>query len=339
MKEKKRKKVGITMGDPLGIGPEILVKALSHPKIYKICKPLILGDMNLIKTTIKLLGFKNKINLIKDPKHGKYEFGTFDLINISNIKADIFSLKKPSFQIGNAIQNYIIKGINLALNNQICALVTCPINKMALKIAKSKFHGHTEMLASLTNTDNFAMMLTGSKLKVVPVTIHLALELVKKNLNIDKIFQTIKLSNHSLSKNFDIKNPKIAVAGLNPHAGEQSMFGNEEKKIIMPAVKLAKREGIIVKGPISPDIVFHQTLNKQYDAVVCMYHDQGLIPFKLIHFKDGVNTTLGLPIIRTSVDHGTAYDIAWQKIANPLSLIKAIEVAVFQINNTMKSSK
>ncbi|WP_367172894.1 4-hydroxythreonine-4-phosphate dehydrogenase PdxA [Desulfobacula sp.] len=231
------------------------------------------------------------------------------------------------------MQDYIIKGIDLALNNSISGLVTCPITKTALKLAGSQFHGHTELLAHKTNTKDYAMMLTGKKLKVILVTIHIPLSQVSDHLTIKGIIKKIRLTHTSLKERFNIKSPKIAVAGLNPHAGEDSMFGREEEDIISPAVRLAKDQGLKVFGPLPPDTVFYQAVNKGYDAVVCMYHDQGLIPFKLIHFKDGVNTTLGLPIIRTSVDHGTAYDIAWQGVADASSLTEAIKMAAFQANN------
>lgn len=325
--------IGITMGDPVGIGPEILVKALSDSRLYALCKPLIMGDSHIIKQALKLLNFGHIINIIDDPKQGRYVFNTLDIIDISNIDMKVSDLLQPTIETGTAMQDYIIKGIDLALNHSISGLVTCPITKTALKLAGSQFHGHTELLAHKTNTKNYAMMLTGKKLKVILVTIHIPLSQVPARLTIKGILKKIRLTHTSLKERFNIKNPKIAVAGLNPHAGEASMFGGEEENIISPAVRLAKKEGLNVSGPLPPDTVFYQAVNKGFDAVVCMYHDQGLIPFKLIHFKDGVNTTLGLPIIRTSVDHGTAYDIAWQGIADASSLTEAIKMAAFQAHN------
>jgi len=326
--------IGITMGDPVGIGPEILVKALNDPKLYTICKPLIIGDSTIIQQALKLLNFNHKnINIIDDPKQGIYKFDSLDIMDISNININCSKLLKPNIKTGTAMQEYIIKGVDLALKNHISALVTCPITKTALKLAGSKFHGHTELLAQRSDTQNYAMMMAGEKLKVVLVTIHIPLSHVAASLTINDIVKKINLTHISLKERFNIKNPRIAVAGLNPHAGEATMFGNEEKNIIAPAVRLAKKEGLTIDGPLPPDTVFYQAVNGKYDAVICMYHDQGLIAFKLIHFKDGVNTTIGLPIIRTSVDHGTAYDIAWKGIADPLSLVQAIKMAVFQANN------
>ncbi|MCK4767839.1 MAG: 4-hydroxythreonine-4-phosphate dehydrogenase PdxA [Desulfobacula sp.] len=325
--------IGITMGDPVGIGPEILVKALNDPKLYALCKPVVIGDSHIIKQALKLLNVTRHINIIDDPRQGNYLFNTVDLMDISDIDMDCSDLSGPTVETGTAMQDYIIKGINLALNNHISGLVTCPITKTALKLAGSQFHGHTELLAHRTNTKDYAMMLAGKKLKVVLVTIHIPLSQVSARLTMEGIIKKIKLAHTSLKERFGITTPKIAVAGLNPHAGESSMFGREEEDIIAPAVRLAKEEGLIVSGPLPPDTVFYQAVNGRYDAVICMYHDQGLIPFKLIHFKDGVNTTIGLPIIRTSVDHGTAYDIAWKGIADPSSLTQAIKMAAFQANN------
>ncbi len=325
--------IGITMGDPIGIGPEILVKALNNPKLYALCKPLIIGDSHIIKQALKLLNLHCQINIIDDPKQGKYLFNTLDIMDVSHIDMNITPSLKPSIETGTAMQDYIIKGIDLALSNQIAGLVTCPITKTALKLAGSQFHGHTELLAHRTNTKNYAMMLAGKNLKVVLVTIHIPLAQVPADLTTEGIIEKIILTHASLKERFNIQSPIIAVAGLNPHAGEASMFGRQEEDIIAPAVRLAKNQGLNVTGPLPPDTIFYQAAKGLYDAVICMYHDQGLIPFKLIHFKDGVNTTLGLPIIRTSVDHGTAYDIAWQGICDPSSLIEAIKMASFQAIN------
>ena len=329
--------IGITMGDPVGIGPEILVKALSDSRLYALCKPVIIGDSHIIKQALKLLNLNHAINIIDDPEQGLYLFNTLDIMDTSNIDINVLDLSGPTIETGTAMQDYIIRGIDLALNNRISGIATCPITKTALKLAGSQFHGHTELLAHKTKTKDYAMMLAGKNLKVVLVTIHIPLSQVSASLTMEGIVKKIKLTHTSLKERFNIKNPKIAVAGLNPHAGEASMFGREEEDIIAPAVRLAKKQGFNAFGPLPPDTVFYQAVNKKYDAVVCMYHDQGLIAFKLIHFKDGVNTTLGLPIIRTSVDHGTAYDIAWQGIADPSSLTEAIRMAAFQANSKKNS--
>ncbi|MCK5542048.1 MAG: 4-hydroxythreonine-4-phosphate dehydrogenase PdxA [Desulfobacterales bacterium] len=341
MKSKKKIPViGITMGDPAGIGPEITSLVISNPKIYKLCCPIVLGDINVLKKASKLLKINlkpKKINLVKD---ACFKFGQPDIISLSNINADLLIPGISTLENGKAMLSYINKGIELAMSKTIDGVVTSPITKTALKLAGSNFHGHTELFAKATKTTDYNMMFLGKKLKIVLVTIHIPLSEVPKNITTDKIFQTIKITNAFLKSKFDIKKPVLAVAGLNPHAGENSMFGNEEYQIIAPAIKLARKAGYNVSDPIPPDTLFYNALNnKKYDCIVCMYHDQGLIPFKMLHFDDGINTTIGLPIIRTSCDHGTAYDIAWQCIANPKSLTEAVKSAAFQAKTIKTSEK
>lgn len=325
--------IGITMGDPLGIGPEIIVRALAAPQIYDQCKPLIIGDPHIMGQALKMLDSASKLHIVEHPDQGLYQHPTLDILALSNLTPEMHTLKAPTSETGRAMENYIIKGIDMALNGQISALVTAPITKTAMKLAGSNFHGHTELLAHQTRTDDYAMMLAGERLKVVLVTIHIPLAMVSNALTSNSISQTIQLTHSALQSRFNINNPRIGVAGFNPHSGESDMFGTEETHIILPAVSDAISKGIHAVGPLPPDTIFFQAVNGKFDAVICMYHDQGLIPFKLIHFKDGVNTTLGLPIIRTSVDHGTAYDIAWKGIADETSMAEAIKMAAFQANN------
>ena len=319
--------IGITMGDPVGIGPEIILKALSSTLIYKTCKPLVIGDLGVIKLAKKSISSTLKIKDVKIPVSGVYKYGRIDVLCLSKLNKDKISWGKSTVQTGTAMIKYITTAIDMAIGGSIGAIVTCPINKAAMQKAGSKFSGHTELLAEQTKTDSFAMMLAGRKLRVVLVTIHIPLKNVSAELSKERIVKTIQLTWHALCYRFGFEKPRIAVAGLNPHAGEERMFGNEEEKIILPAINSAKNKGFDVSGPFPPDTVFYHAANGRYDAVVCMYHDQGLIPFKLLHFTDGVNTTLGLPIIRTSVDHGTAYDIAGTGKANPDSLLAAINMA------------
>lgn len=326
--------IGISMGDPAGIGPEIILKTLNDPEIYAICRPLIIGDSHILKKAMDLLHLQHQLHIMDDPEQGYFKFKTVDLIDIPLVNILDFKPSVPCIETGVAMQAYVIRGIDLALSRKIDGLVTCPITKTALKLAGSDFHGHTELLAQRTGTKDYAMMLAGKTLKVVLVTIHIPLAQVPASLTREGIIKKIRLTHTSLKDRFNIKEPRIAVAGLNPHSGEASMFGREEEDIILPAVQVSKAEGIHIQGPLPPDTVFYHAAQGRYDAVVCMYHDQGLIPFKLIHFKDGVNTTLGLPIIRTSVDHGTAYDIAWKGIADPSSLMEAVKMAAFQADNT-----
>jgi len=322
--------IGITMGDPVGVGPEIIHLALRSPLIYEVCRPLVIGDIRVLKAVKKCTGSNLDFEAIKDPDRGRYKWGCIDIINLYELDPGQTFFGKPTRQTGRAMIGYIKAAVDMAIQERIAAIVTCPINKTAMQMAGSKFNGHTELLAEQTKSDDFAMMLTGDRLRVVLVTIHIPLRDVPAVLSKERILQTIRITGRSLSERFGFKNPRIGVAGLNPHAGEGGLFGGEEENIIAPAIQQALKEGFNVSGPFPPDTIFYRATKGHYDAVVCMYHDQGLIPFKMIHFTDGVNTTLGLPIIRTSVDHGTAYDIAGAGTADPGSLVAAINMAVKQ---------
>ncbi len=322
--------IGITMGDPVGIGPEIICRALADPKIYDRLRPLVIGDPAVLKKAAEATGSTLEFAVVDAPEDGVYKAGRIDFLCFSEIDARTLQWGKPTESTGRAMIDYITTAADMAMAGSIDAVVTCPINKTAMKLAKSAFHGHTELLADRTGTTSYAMMMAGSRLRVVLVTIHVPLADVRQALTPAAIGAIIDLTDASLKTRFGIPRPRIAVAGLNPHAGEADMFGNEETRVILPAVLDAERRGIEAIGPIPPDTVFYYASRGAYDAVVCMYHDQGLIPFKMIHFTDGVNTTLGLPIIRTSVDHGTAYDIAGKGTADPGSLTAAIEMAAEQ---------
>ena len=323
--------IGITMGDPAGIGPEIILLALRKPSIYKLCRPIVIGDLNILNAAKTVVQSRLHIKSLKDPLEGIYKLGSIDVLNLSEITPDPSVWGHPTVETGKAMVNYIEFASDLAVQKRISAMVTCPINKTAMQIAGCRYSGHTELLAERTNTGTFSMMLAGNRLRVVLVTIHVALKKVPALLSAPKVLRTIKLTWQALHNRFGLETPRIAVAALNPHAGEGGMFGSEEKNIILPAIQAAENEGIDVKGPLPPDTVFYQAASGHYDAVVSMYHDQGLIPFKLLHFHNGVNVTLGLPIIRTSVDHGTAYDIAGTGSAHPGSLIAAITMAAQQV--------
>jgi len=328
--------IGMTMGDPAGIGPEILIKALSDPKISDICRPVVIGDTAVLNKAIDILGSPLTLFSIDHPDRFSDRPDRVNLIQTSALDANATLADPPTPETGKAMEAYIIKGVDMALGDEIQAMVTCPITKTGLKAAGSRFHGHTELIAHRTRTAQFAMMMAGQRLKVILATIHIPLARVPETLTLEGIIEIIDLTHASLSGRFGITKPRLAVAGLNPHAGEASMFGDEEETLIRPAVEAARKKGYKIEGPLPPDTVFHNAVQGKFDAVVCMYHDQGLIPFKLIHFKDGVNTTLGLPIIRTSVDHGTAYDIAWTGKADDTSLKEAVKMAVLQANNRQR---
>lgn len=227
----------------------------------------------------------------------------------------------------------IVTAVEMAKRNDIAALVTCPISKTLMRRAGYNYEGHTQLIAHLTNTQDFVMMLAGERIRVALATIHCALRDVPRLLSREKILTTIMVTARALAGDFGFERPRIAVAGLNPHAGEEGLFGTDETETIAPAVAMAKEKGLHVEGPFPPDTIFYKAASGHFDAVIAMYHDQGLIPLKLLHFSDAVNVTLGLPIIRTSVDHGTAYDIAGKGSADPSSLKAAIRTAAFMSRN------
>ncbi|MFH1826173.1 MAG: 4-hydroxythreonine-4-phosphate dehydrogenase PdxA [bacterium] len=318
--------IGITMGDPAGIGPEICAKALLNPEVQFAAKCIVIGDKKALRQGCKAAKLPNiEINPVKKVSEAKFSRDAIDVLDLKNVPASL-KVGLVSKAAGKAAGEYIEKAIALALDGKIDGITTAPINKEALHKAKYRFQGHTEFLAARTKAKNYAMMFVSDTLWIMLVTTHIALKDVAKNIDKGKVLRTIKLAHETLYKLRD-KKPRIAVAGLNPHAGEAGLFGDEEEKIIKPAVAEAKRLGINVKGPISPDAVFYLANIGMFDIVVAMYHDQGLIPLKLLSFNKSVNVTVGLPIVRTSVDHGTGFDIAGKGWANPHSLIEAIKVA------------
>lgn len=330
--------IGITMGDPAGIGPEIAIKALAREEIYKECVPVVIGDYEPLKDACEFTNLNLGLREIADVGEAKGVYGMVEFINLNFLKPGGWEYKKVSALCGDAAFNYVKKAIELALENKIHAVVTGPISKEAINLAGHHYAGHTEIFADLTNTRDYAMMLANDNLRVVHVTTHVSLRRACDMITGERVLRTIRLANDAM-KMLDIKSPRIAVAGLNPHSSENGLFGDEEEKHIIPAIEEARKEGIDVEGPVPPDTVFVKALSGQYDAVVAMYHDQGHIPVKLTGFKidpstgkfteiKGINCTLGLPIIRTSVDHGTAFGKAGEGRANEESLVDAIRMAV-----------
>ncbi|MBI3376865.1 MAG: 4-hydroxythreonine-4-phosphate dehydrogenase PdxA [Nitrospirae bacterium] len=318
------KKIAITMGDAAGVGPEIIAKALYCAEIRDFCAPLVIGSRIVMQEAIDLLNLPLKLRIIESPDECTSGIGTIELIDERTSGG--FEKGKATAKNGKACVIYIKKAVELALNKKVDGIVTAPISKEALKMAGMKWHGHTEMLVELTDTKDYAMMLVGEPLRVILVTIHTPLRSVPDMITRESVLKTIKLAKKACDM-LGIENPRIAVAGLNPHAGEAGIFGSEESNAIIPAIEEAKKLGIPVTDPYPPDTVFNKAYNGQIDMVVCMYHDQGLIPLKMIAFDKGVNVTVGLPFVRTSPDHGTAYDIAWKGIANPSSMLEAIKLA------------
>lgn len=317
------KTIAITMGEPWGVGPEVIIKALHSGRTGKQIVPVVIGSVNVMWEAVKTTGLPVRVRKVSDISDLNYEL---DTINVLDIRSNLVLKKGPSESSGKAVIKYIDKAVELALADKVSAIVTAPISKESLKLAGAKWPGHTEMLADLTDTTNFAMMFASKKLNVILSTIHISLKNVPKKINEKLILRTIRLASLGMEM-LGMKCPRIAVAGLNPHAGESGIMGREETEAIIPAINKARKEGINASGPYPPDVVFHKALNKEFDMIVCMYHDQGLIPFKMLAFETGVNITVGLPIIRTSPDHGTAFDIAWENNANPSSMIEAIKLA------------
>lgn len=328
--------IGITMGDPVGIGPEIIVKALASQELYRVCRPVVLGDASLVERDVRSLQASARVISTESPDKASPSPNTIHVLPLSRLHPDEALYGQPTLKTGRAMAGYIIEAVNLAQQHKIDAMVTAPINKKALLQAGYDYPGHTEMLARLTGTQDVVMMLAGGKLRVALVTIHCALSRVSALLSQELILKTILITGKGLQRHFGMERPRIAVAGLNPHAGEEGLFGAEERETILPAVQDAQRLALDVTGPHPPDTVFYHAARGAYDAVVCMYHDQGLIAFKLLHFDDGVNVTLGLPVIRTSVDHGTAYDLAGKGTANPASMLSAIKMAAQILKNARR---
>lgn len=317
------KTIAITMGEPGGIGPEVALKAASL--LRGIIRPVLIGDAEVFKDASKLLDIQAGLRII-DSINPSFDPSSIEVMNACS--ADGFIKGGPTSQGGRASADAIRRAVKLALSGQVDAMATAPISKEALKMAGLKWPGHTEMLAELTAAPEFGMMLMSGGLRVMLTTIHVALKDVPGLITRQSVLRAIKLSERALHM-LGIKNGRIAVAGLNPHAGEGGMFGSEEAEVIAPAIDVARKifGGLDVSGPYPPDTIFHRANKGEFDMVVCMYHDQGLIPLKLIGFDTGVNATIGLPIIRTSPDHGTAYEIAWMGIADAASMAEAVKAA------------
>lgn len=326
MLEKQRPVLAITMGDAAGCGPEIIVKALAEQAIYDSCRPLVFGDAGRLKLAADILRSSLTINRVADAQSGIYQCGTIDVLDFANIPPELpFGQVDP--RAGHAAFTYIEAAIAAAGKKNVDAIVTAPINKEALHKGGHNFPGHTEILGELSHTKDYAMMLSGDALKVIHVTTHVSMRQAADLIKKERVLRIIRLADRTL-RLLGIESPRIAVAGFNAHAGENGLFGREDMDEIVPAVEAACQEGIQAAGPIPPDTVFFRAVRrKEFDIVVVMYHDQGHIPIKLLGFDNGINVTVGLPFIRTSVDHGTAFDIAGKGIADSGSMTAAIEFA------------
>ena len=343
----KRPIVGITMGDPAGNGAEITVKALANPVVYENSRPIVIGDANCMEQAVKIVGQEGKIRIhaVKEVKDACFEYGVIDVYDMGLVDMEKHIFGKVSKMCGEAAFQYVVKVIDLAMKGEIDATVTNALNKEAINMAGHHYSGHTEIYADYTNTSKYTMMLAHDNLRVVHVSTHVSLrqacDLVKK----DRVLEVIRIADNAC-RALGIENPNVGVAGLNPHCGENGMFGTEEMEEIQPAIDAAMAEGICIpeKKPTPPDTVFSKALGGWYDIVVAMYHDQGHIPLKVKGFVynrelkkwdavAGVNVTLGIPIIRVSVDHGTGFGHAGTGSADELSLANSIEYAIRLANN------
>ncbi|MDC3423104.1 4-hydroxythreonine-4-phosphate dehydrogenase PdxA [Aquibacillus sp. 3ASR75-11] len=314
----------IPMGDPAGIGPEIVVKALENKEIYESCKPLVIGNDSILKYAIKITGAPLEINTINTSEDAIYELGKIDLIHIDNINLESFEFGKISGMCGQASHDYIKHAINIVQNGEADSICTPPINKESLQAGKVPYIDHTAMLSAYTNTEDPMTMFEVRTLKIFFLTRHASLKEAINQITIDLVYDYLVRCDEAL-RLIGINDPRIAVAGLNPHAGEHGLFGNEEMDVLTPGIQKAKKEQVDVYGPIPADSVFYKALNGKYDAVLSLYHDQGHIAAKMTDFERTVSITNGLPFLRVSVDHGTAYDIAGKNIASSVSMVEAIK--------------
>jgi len=335
----KRPIIGISSGDPGGIGPEVTARALDKQEMYALCRPLVVSDADVMKDAVRVAGLNLAVNPVSSPEEGKYEHGTIDVLDVRALPPGELRYKTATAAQGGASFAYIAKNIELALAGKIGATVTGPINKAAVNAAGFHYAGHTEIYADLTKTRDYTMMLADGGFRVAHVSTHVSLRQACDRVKRDRVLKVMELSHDALRK-LGIDDPRIGVAGLNPHSGEGGLFGDEEIREIIPAIEAARAKGIDAEGPVPPDTVFTKMAGGAYDLVVVMYHDQGHIPMKLKGFSfdektghmaavAGVNVTLGLPIVRVSVDHGTAFEIAGEGRANADSMVDSIELAAW----------
>lgn len=339
----------LTMGDPAGIGPEITVKALSHPDIYGICIPAALIDGEILAEAIRMTGSVLKPNRIDTVSGCIGKYGYIDYIDLHCFKGQLPAYGVLSAACGDAAFYSVTEAIKYTMNGRADAVVTAPLNKEALCSAGHDFAGHTEIFAHYTGTRDYAMMLISGGLRVIHCTTHVSMKDACSLITKERVYKTVKLA-ETAAFEMGLKDCTIGVAGLNPHCSENGLFGNEEEEAILPAVKAAQDEGIRVEGPIPADTVFVKAVSGKYDIVVAMYHDQGHIPVKLNGFKtdpltgrftsvSGINMTVGLPVIRTSADHGTAFDIAGRNLASGDSMADAIKLAAVLAENRRRSGE
>ncbi len=319
--------LAITLGDPAGIGPEVVLKALRHGEVFDACRPLVVGDSGVLKRAAAWLEVEPRFERIAEIDSGGYAEGTVPLLDLANVELAGTPVGQVSAGAGRAAVEYVMRACDLAMAGQVEAVVTAPLNKEAMHRAGFLYPGHTELLAERTGAERVSMLLVGPALRVVHVSTHVSLEEAIRRVTPARVLEVIELA-HRSCRMLGIEAPRIAVAGLNPHASENGLFGRQEAERIQPAIEMARARGWTVSDPQPPDTVFLRATRGEFDIIVAMYHDQGHIPMKLLAFDSGVNVSIGLPVLRTSVDHGTAFDIAGTGQASEESMLAAIRVAV-----------
>ena len=340
--------LGVTMGDAAGVGPEIIARAAAEPTVRATCRPVVIGAADPMREALALIGSPLSLHAVPRVADCRWADGTLEVLDLANIDMATLPRGEVSAAAGRAAYEYIERSVSLATSGEIDAIVTAPVNKEALAAAGVQHSGHTEILAQLSRTRDFAMLLMGKELKVIHVTTHVALRRVPDLVTRERVLKTIRLAQHAL-ESLGLPRGRIAVAGLNPHAGEDGLFGDEEQHHIGPAIAAARADGLNVTGPLPADTLFSRARGGEFDIVVAMYHDQGHIPVKTLGFEydettkkwtglSGVNVTVGLPFLRVSVDHGTAFDRAWKGIANHESMVEALDVSTTMLNARSRST-
>ena len=327
MLENEKPAIAITMGDPCGIGPEVVVKALADPQVYASCRPIVVGNTFAMQQAVKLTGMPLTINETDDPTSAGENPSVVDVVDIHNLNPEDITVGQISIPCGKAAMEWVSKAGQLALAGIVDGLATAPLNKEAASLAGFQSIGHMELLQELSGAKTVATMLLAKNLRVVHLTTHRSLRMACDYVKKDRILEFLQLTHDNFIK-WGFTDPRIAAAALNPHGSDGGLLGNEEAEEIAPAVQEARERGINVVGPIPADIVFHQAIQGRYDTVLCMYHDQGHIPVKVYGFEESITANLGLPFVRTSVDHGTAFDIAGKGIADQVSMLESIRLAI-----------
>ena len=319
--------IAITMGDPCGIGPEVVVKALSDPKVYGVCRPLVVGNIFAMNQAVDATGLPITINEISDPTLAGDNPNVIDVLDIHNLNPEDITVGNISVPCGKAAMEWVTEAGNLALAETVQGIATAPLNKEAASLAGYQAIGHMELLQELSQAETVGTMLLAKNLRVVHLTTHRSLKIACEYVKKERISNYLKLTHDSFMQ-WGFQTPRIGVAALNPHGSDGGLLGTEESEEITPAVIEARANGINAIGPIPADIIFHQAINNEYDVVLAMFHDQGHIPVKVYGFEESITANLGLPFVRTSVDHGTAFDIAGKGIADPTSMLESIRLAV-----------